>query len=58
MKAYVITWKYSDNSDAGLFKTAYQSEALAKHVLESIQLADPVKTVALGEIEIVMGDLE
>lgn len=57
MKAYVITWKYPDNSNAGIFKIAYQSELLAKQVLETIEFSGPAKMPEVQEIEIVMGDM-
>lgn len=57
MKVWVLTWRYSDNSDSGILTKAYKSQDTANHILEIIRDAEPARSYGVIEIDIVEGDL-
>lgn len=56
-EVWVLTWKYSDNSGAGLLNLCYEDESTARHILNVIKLSEPGKEFAVSKVGIVRGAL-
>lgn len=58
MNVWVLTWRYLDNSDAGIMQLCYEDEGTANHILNVIQSSEPAKHFAVVKLGVVKGALE
>ena len=57
-EVWVLTWKYLDNSDAGIMELCYEDEQTAKHILDVVKASEPAKHFAVAKLGIVRGALQ
>lgn len=58
MNVWVLTWKYYDNSDAGIMQLCYEDEATAQHILDVVKASEPAKHFAVVKLGVVGGALK